>query len=113
MIAEITTRPEVKVSCPLQSEASLSCKASMGTGDKRSYTLTYFDIRGRAETSRMLFALAEVKYKDNRVSYMEWPQLKPSKFSRCISAKMYLPVVAHRLLISAYCFIYYSGRFTS
>ena len=46
---------------------------------KMPYKLTYFDIRGRAETSRMLFALADVEYEDVRVTREQWQGLKPSK----------------------------------
>lgn len=113
MTAEITTRPEVKVTCPLQTEASLTCKTTMGAGDKRSYTLTYFDIRGRAEASRMLFALAETKYSDNRVSYLEWPQLKPSRFSKCTSHQPSSPCGDTGLLNWPHCFISSSTASTS
>ena len=44
-----------------------------------TYKLSYFDGRGRAEVARVLFAVAGVKYEDNRVAYPDWPQLKPSK----------------------------------
>ena len=35
------------------------------------YELTYFDARGRAEISRLIFAAANVEYKDTRVT--DWP----------------------------------------
>eukprot|EP00057_Strongylocentrotus_purpuratus_P025812 XP_011680286.1 PREDICTED: S-crystallin SL11 isoform X1 [Strongylocentrotus purpuratus] len=38
-----------------------------------SYKLMYFNSRGRAETSRMLFALADQKYEDYRFKDGEWP----------------------------------------
>lgn len=41
--------------------------------------LTYFDLRARGEITRMLFALAEVKYEDNRVTGESWTNFKPSK----------------------------------
>ncbi|CAJ0960591.1 unnamed protein product, partial [Mesorhabditis belari] len=41
------------------------------------YKLIYFDLRGRAEVSRQLFALAGVPYEDHRVSFEEWPEFKP------------------------------------
>ncbi len=40
------------------------------------YTLYYFDARGRAELSRMLFALANVDYEDVRVEQDEWKNSK-------------------------------------
>ena len=42
------------------------------------YKLTNFDIRGRAETSRMLFAMAGQEYEDVRVTREQWQELKPS-----------------------------------
>jgi len=42
------------------------------------YKLTYFNGRGRAETSRLLFAAAGVSYEDNRIEREQWPELKPS-----------------------------------
>ena len=41
------------------------------------YKLTYFNGRGRAEVSRLIFAQAGVEYEDKRVSSEEWGQLKP------------------------------------
>ena len=40
------------------------------------YTLVYFNGRGRAEVSRMLFALADVEYVDKRIGVEDWPTLK-------------------------------------
>ena len=48
-----------------------------------SYKLTYFNGRGRAETTRMLFAVAGVKFEDIRVGEddgKEWEAIKPSKY---------------------------------
>ena len=41
------------------------------------YKLTYFNARGRAEVSRLIFAQVGVEYEDKRVSFEEWGQLKP------------------------------------
>ena len=40
------------------------------------YKLTYFNGRGRAEVSRLIFAQAGVQYEDKRISGEEWGQLK-------------------------------------
>nr|P27009.1 RecName: Full=S-crystallin 1; AltName: Full=OL1 [Enteroctopus dofleini]AAA29386.1 S1-crystallin [Enteroctopus dofleini] len=41
-----------------------------------SYTLNYFNHRGRAEICRMLFAAAGVQYNDRRVDCSEWTGMK-------------------------------------
>ena len=43
------------------------------------YKLTYFNVRGRAEAIRLLFAAAGVKYEDCRIGKEEFQQLKSSK----------------------------------
>jgi glutathione S-transferase len=43
-----------------------------------NYSLYYFDARGRAELSRLIFHAAGVAFTDNRYSYQEWPTHKPS-----------------------------------
>ena len=48
--------------------------------ENASYKLSYFDFRGRGETSRLLFALKGQPYVDNRVQFEDWPGLKPSKY---------------------------------
>lgn len=42
-----------------------------------NYKLNYFNGRGRAELTRYIFAAAGAKYTDNRVSFDNWPSLKP------------------------------------
>ena len=45
------------------------------------YKLTYFDLRARAEPTRIVFAYAGVHYEDVRVSFEEWGNsLKNSKY---------------------------------
>ena len=41
--------------------------------------LTYFNLRGRAEPSRLILAQAGIEYEDNRIEQADWPKLKPSK----------------------------------
>ncbi|CAI9723160.1 S-crystallin 3-like [Octopus vulgaris] len=41
-----------------------------------SYTLHYFNHRGRAEICRMLFAAAGVQYNDRRIEYSEWNNMR-------------------------------------
>ena len=43
------------------------------------YKLTYFDVKARAEPTRMMFAAAGVKYVDERIKRDDWPTLKSSK----------------------------------
>ncbi|GAB1598758.1 S-crystallin 3 [Argonauta hians] len=41
-----------------------------------SYTLHYFNYRGRAEICRMLFAAAGVQYNDRRIESSEWESMR-------------------------------------
>ena len=41
------------------------------------YILNYFDGRGRAEISRLIFAVSGITYTDNRIA--DWPAKKPGK----------------------------------
>lgn len=43
-----------------------------------TYKLTYFNFRARGEVSRLIFAQAGVEYKDDRIEFKDWPQLKDS-----------------------------------
>ena len=53
------------------------------------YKLTYFDLRARAEPTRIVFAYAGVDYEDVRVDFVnrkeDWLSLKDSKLlcTRC------------------------------
>ncbi|XP_064652650.1 glutathione S-transferase-like [Lineus longissimus] len=40
------------------------------------YTLQYFDGRGRAEVSRLIFAAAGVAFEDQRIDGEDWPKIK-------------------------------------
>ena len=42
-----------------------------------SIKLTYFDARGRAETSRLILAYAGAKYEDERLAGEQFAALKP------------------------------------
>ena len=41
------------------------------------YKLTYFNLRARAELTRLIFAQAGVEYEDKRIAKEEWSELKP------------------------------------
>ena len=43
------------------------------------YKLMYFNLQGRAELSRVIFAYAGEKYEDIRYEFPEFPAIKPSK----------------------------------
>ena len=47
------------------------------------YTLIYFNGRGRAEVSRLLFALADVEYEDERIVGENWSKMKPGEELFC------------------------------
>ena len=36
------------------------------------YVLTYFNVRGRAEPTRLLFKAAGVEFEDRRMTFEEW-----------------------------------------
>jgi glutathione S-transferase len=45
-----------------------------------TYKLIYFNLTGRAETIRLIFAASGVKFQDSRIEQAEWGALKPSEF---------------------------------
>lgn len=45
-----------------------------------SYKLTYFNIRGRAELTRLVFAATGTQYEDNRIEREKWPAMKECKY---------------------------------
>lgn len=44
-----------------------------------NYKLIYFNMRGRAEIIRYIFAYLDIKYEDHRIEQSDWPEIKPSK----------------------------------
>ena len=47
------------------------------------YKLTYFNTKGLAEPARYMFAIAGVKYEDDRIPVDDfWPRLRPEVKSR-------------------------------
>jgi glutathione S-transferase len=42
-----------------------------------TYKLYYFNIRGRGEVARLIFAAAGQKFEDVRIEFDQWPTLKP------------------------------------
>ena len=40
------------------------------------YKLNYFNGRGRAELTRLIFAVVGAQYTDNRIEFADWPALK-------------------------------------
>lgn len=51
-------------------------KIDESAGNKKSYTLYYFDAKGRAEPMRILLAHAGVDYTDKRLERKEWGNMK-------------------------------------
>ncbi|XP_036358739.1 S-crystallin SL20-1-like [Octopus sinensis] len=49
-----------------------------------SYTLYYFNGRGRAEVLRMLFSAAGVQFQDKRIEFSEWSHYKSKAPCRCL-----------------------------
>lgn len=47
--------------------------------DQHQYKLLYFDIPGRAEHIRYIFAYAEIEYEDFRFQKDQWPEIKKSQ----------------------------------
>ncbi|GMT15469.1 hypothetical protein PFISCL1PPCAC_6766, partial [Pristionchus fissidentatus] len=44
------------------------------------YKLTYFDLRGRGEPIRMMFAIAGIPFEDRRIVFDEWADVSKSSF---------------------------------
>lgn len=48
------------------------------------YKLVYFNIRGRGEVIRLVFAAAGQKFEDHRIEHEQWPEYKPkAPFGAC------------------------------
>ena len=60
----------------------LQCAGSTAMS-KDVMKLTYFDVRGRVEPYRMIFAHTGVPHEEERVKFDDWPAMKPSKFFSC------------------------------
>ena len=52
--------------------------SSLLSPQKANYKLRYFNIRGRAEFLRYMFAYANQDYTDDRIENEDWPQIKPT-----------------------------------
>ena len=59
-----------------------------------SYTLNYFNGRGRAELTRLIFAAAGAKFTDKRIEFADWPALKEKS---PLGQMPYLEVDDHKL----------------
>lgn len=46
--------------------------------------LTYFNAMARAELIRLTLAAGEIPYEDNRITFEEWPKLKPCKLTATV-----------------------------
>ena len=44
------------------------------------YRLTYFDISGRGELSRMIFHYADVPFEDVRIQFEDWDNVMESNY---------------------------------
>ena len=62
----------IKAYSVLNCKLALSCKKEMST-----YKLVYFNLKGRAELTRLIFAQAGVEYTDERVAFQDWPARAP------------------------------------
>lgn len=59
------------------------------------FTLTYFDIRGKAEVIRLMFAASGVEFEDKRIAVEDWSKIKPSKFAQHACSRL-LPGLEER-----------------
>ena len=51
------------------------------TSTEAKYKLTYFNARGGGEIIRLIFAVGNVAYEDERIEKETWPERKPGRIS--------------------------------
>ena len=57
---------------------SVACTTRVGhTGAMHRIRLTYFDLPGRGEVARLAMFLGGIDFEDRRVTFAEWPTVKP------------------------------------
>ena len=64
------------------------------------YKLTYFNVPGRGEVSRMLFTMAGVPFEDKRIEFKEWPEMKKGRNSHSATKVIYEMFANFSFLIS-------------
>jgi len=74
------------------------------------YTLTYFNVRGRAEIARLIFAAAGVAYEDKRIEREQWPELKPCEIFVKYLGMIDRVCIDHGLLNSRGCLVVHMDR---
>ena len=88
-VIEPSAQPSENSENRVQSSRNLKSSTSVRTNSKsannvreesNSYKLTYFDLSGRGELIRLVFAAGNINYEDNRVKFEEWPQIKNCNF---------------------------------
>lgn len=46
-----------------------------------TYKLTYFDVKGIGEPLRLLLSYGGVSFEDVRITFEQWPSVKPSNYN--------------------------------
>lgn len=71
---------------------------------KNKIVLTYFDLTGRAEITRLILTWADVEFVDNRISRDKWPELKGnSPFGQLPYAEINGKAYGQSLAIANFC----------